>query len=341
VATVLEVQDLRTHLFSREGVIRAVDGASFSLDEGEVMGIVGESGSGKSMTALSLMRLVPNPPGKIVGGRVVFAGRDLLTLSEAEMRRLRGNRLAMIFQDPMSSLNPTMIVGRQIAETMEVHLRLSRAEARRTAIELLEMVGIPSAERRYGDYPHQFSGGMRQRVMIAMAMACRPLLLLADEPTTALDVTVQAQILDVIRTMSREMGTAVILITHDLGVVAGLANKVAVMYAGRIVEAAPTVPLFSAPRHPYTLGLMTSIPDLEGETRTRLQAIPGLPPDLARLPEGCPFRPRCAFAMAQCTTLPPAREHGAGHTALCWLTEPPRSSAASARVGAPVAGAGS
>ena len=337
MSVLLEVQDLRTHIFTREGVIKAVDGVSFTLEAGEVLGIVGESGSGKSMTALSLMRLIPSPPARIVGGRALFDGRDLLALDSAELRRLRGHKIAMIFQDPLSSLNPTMTVGRQIAETMEVHLHLSRAGARRRTIDLLEMVGIPSAARRFGDYPHQFSGGMRQRVMIAMAMSCRPLLLLADEPTTALDVTVQAQILDLIRTMGQEMGTAVILITHDMGIVAGLAHKVAVMYAGHIAEMAPTAPLFAEPRHPYTLGLMSSIPDLEGETRTPLRAIPGLPPDLARLPGGCPFQPRCAFRMSQCATFPPEREFGADHTALCWMTEPPhilaREGATEARAG--------
>jgi oligopeptide transport system ATP-binding protein len=292
----LQVKDLRTYFYTPDGVVKAVDGVSFDLQPGETLGIVGESGCGKSVTALSIMRLIPTPPGRIVAGQVIFEGEDLLQKDPDEMRRVRGRRIAMIFQDPMTSLNPVLTVGRQISEALELHLRLDPGAARRRTIELLDMVGIPSARQRVNDYPHQFSGGMRQRVMIAMALSCNPRLLIADEPTTALDVTIQAQILELLKNLTREFHTAVMLITHNLGVVAGMCDRVLVMYAGRIVEEAPTTLLFERPAHPYTLGLLRSVPRLDEARKERLVPIEGLPPDLINLPPGCPFAPRCAFA---------------------------------------------
>jgi oligopeptide transport system ATP-binding protein len=313
----LIVNNLQTHFFTAEGVIRAVDGVSFTLQPGEALGIVGESGSGKSVMSLSLMRLIPFPPGKIIAGEIIFDGQDLRQLSEAAMRQIRGKRIAMIFQDPMTSLNPFLQISRQITEIIELHERATVREARRRAIELLEMVGIPDAARRLDDYPHQFSGGMRQRVMIAMALACKPELLIADEPTTALDVTIQAQILELIKDLREQTGTAVILITHDLGVVAGLADKIAVMYAGKIVETAAVESLFNTPYHPYTQGLLQSVPDPASEREILFQ-IPGSPPDLAQLPVGCAFAPRCAVATAKCNTIPELITLGAQHQAACW-----------------------
>jgi oligopeptide transport system ATP-binding protein len=313
----LIVNNLQTHFFTAEGVIRAVDGVSFTLQPGEALGIVGESGSGKSVMSLSLMRLIPFPPGKIIAGEIIFDGQDLRQLSEAAMRQIRGKRIAMIFQDPMTSLNPFLQISRQITEIIELHERATVREARRRAIELLEMVGIPDAARRLDDYPHQFSGGMRQRVMIAMALACKPELLIADEPTTALDVTIQAQILELIKDLREQTGTAVILITHDLGVVAGLADKIAVMYAGKIVETAAVESLFNTPYHPYTQGLLQSVPDPASEREILFQ-IPGSPPDLAQLPVGCAFAPRCAVSTAKCNTIPELITLGAQHQAACW-----------------------
>jgi oligopeptide transport system ATP-binding protein len=319
MSPLLEVRDLCTVFRTEDGVVRAVQDVSFRLERGRTLGIVGESGSGKSVTNLSILRLVPDPPGRIERGEIRFDGRDLLRVSEAEMRAIRGKRIAMIFQDPMTSLNPYLKVSRQLTEVLELHERCGRAEARRRALEMLERVGIPEAGRRFDAYPHQFSGGMRQRVMIAMALLCRPELLIADEPTTALDVTIQAQILELIQALRDELGTAVILVTHDLGVVAGVADEVAVMYAGRIVEQAPTAELFAHPRHPYTLGLLNSIPRLDREAE-RLTPIPGRPPDLVRLGPGCPYVPRCGFVQERCRReLPALRAVGPEHAAACWV----------------------
>ncbi len=322
VEPVLEVKNLKTYFFTREGIVRAVDGVSFEVGRGQALGVVGESGCGKSVTSLSIMRLVPYP-GRIVEGQVILHGNgqavDLTELPEEEMRRIRGNVISMVFQDPMTSLNPVLTVGFQVAEPLQVHLGLSPAEARHRAVELLRRVGIPDAERRLDDYPHQFSGGMRQRVMIAMALACNPKLLIADEPTTALDVTIQAQILDLIMRLNRELGTAVILITHDLGVVAELCHRVVVMYAGRVVEAADADSLFNSPKHPYTVGLMGSVPRLGPKVKERLKPIRGLPPSLLNPPAGCRFRPRCPYAEARCAEEPPMVQVGADHRVACWL----------------------
>jgi oligopeptide transport system ATP-binding protein len=319
----LEVCDLQTRFFTRAGVVRAVDGVSFVLGPGETLGIVGESGCGKSVTALSIMRLVPSPPGRTVGGRVLLhedeRTRDLLRLPEREVRAIRGNLISMIFQDPMTSLNPVLTIGYQIAEPLIVHRGLSADAARRRVVELLDAVGIPAARDRLDDYPHQFSGGMRQRVMIAMAMACQPKLLIADEPTTALDVTIQAQILDLIRRLNEEFGTAVILITHDLGVVAELCQRVLVMYAGQVVENAPTEALYDQPQHPYTLGLMRSVPRLGADVKRRLVSIHGMPPDLVAPPAGCRFRPRCPRAQPRCREEPELVSVGADHRAACFF----------------------
>ncbi|MGQ9503143.1 MAG: ABC transporter ATP-binding protein [Anaerolineae bacterium] len=316
----LEVRDLRTHFFTQDGVVHAVNGISYHLNEGETLGIVGESGCGKSVGVLSLMRLIPMPPGKIVAGEVLFQGHDLMRISDEEMRSVRGNKIAMIFQDPMTSLNPVLTIGRQVSEALELHLGMSRREARRRTIELLEMVGIPMAAARVDDYPHQFSGGMRQRVMIAMALSCNPQLLIADEPTTALDVTIQAQIVDLVKKLRDEIGMAIIWITHDLGVVAGLADRVAVMYAGYIVEEAPVKDLYKDPRHPYTIGLLGSLPRLDEARRRRLTSIEGLPPDLLELPKGCPFYERCNYRIDHCLAEnPPLDLVAPNHKAACWV----------------------
>jgi len=299
----LEVRDLRVSFFTPRGEVRAVDGVSFTIDEGETFGLVGESGCGKSVTALSLLRLLDGN-GRIVGGDIVFAGRTLLALSEEEMRSLRGDQIAMVFQEPMTSLNPVFTVGYQIGEVLEVHRGMSRKQARAEAIELLRLVEIPEPERRVDAYPHQLSGGMRQRVMIAMALACRPRLLIADEPTTALDVTIQAQILDLLAHLQQQFGMAVLFVTHDLGIVAERARRVAVMYAGRIVEEADTATLFRNPLHPYTRGLLRSIPRLGMRVR-RLAVIPGTVPDPLSLPSGCRFRDRCTYAVAGCAEIDP------------------------------------
>ncbi len=318
MAPLLEVRNLQTHFHTQDGVVKAVDGVSFAVDRGETLGIVGESGCGKSVTSLSIMRLIPSPPGKIAGGQILFDGEDLLQQSEERMRHIRGNRIAMIFQDPMTSLNPVLTIGRQITESLELHLKLSRREAQNRAAELLDMVGIPSASKRLDDYPHQFSGGMRQRVMIAMALSCNPELLIADEPTTALDVTIQAQILELINRLKEELDTAVIIITHDLGVVAGMTDRVTVMYAGRVVEEGPTREIFENPRMPYTIGLLRSIPRLDEARGRKLNPIRGLPPNLIDLPPICAFSPRCDFAQERCiTTRPELRPVGAGHAAAC------------------------
>jgi peptide/nickel transport system ATP-binding protein len=325
---VLEVDGLATVFITRLGVLRAVDDVSLWLSPGETLAIVGESGCGKSMTALSLMRLIPDPPGRIVGGSVKLDGRDLLRLSDDEMRDVRGNEISMIFQEPMTSLNPVLTIGRQIAEAFSLHRKVSRAAAMAKAVEMLRLVKIPEPARRARDYPHQLSGGMRQRAMIAMALACRPKVLIADEPTTALDVTIQAQILDLILGLQRELGMAIILITHDLGVVAETAQRVIVMYAGRKVEEADVDALFAAPLHPYTQGLLASIPRLaliaagSEAPRERLREIPGMVPSLADLPPGCAFAPRCGFADEHCRKeYPPFQERRPGHWVSCWHWE--------------------
>ena len=317
----LEIQDLKTYFKVKAGKVRAVDGVSFAIKPGEKLGVVGESGCGKSVTALSIMRLLPQPPGEIAGGSVLFEDQDLLDLPESAMRRIRGGKIGMIFQDPMTCLNPTMTIGKQIGEALRIHLKLSQNEAQKRAISLLEQVGIPAASERINSYPHQFSGGMRQRVVIAIALACNPKLLIADEPTTALDVTVQAQILDLINGVCNEFGTAVILITHDLGVVAGMTDRIAVMYAGKVVETTTTDELFANPRHPYTLGLLASVPRVDEVRHSQLKTIEGAPPDLLSPPTGCPFMPRCAFARAICRTMPPleALPGKSGHLKACWV----------------------
>lgn len=317
----LEVKDLKLHFKIKAGSVRAVDGVSFSIKPGEKVGIVGESGCGKSVTALSIMRLIPQPPGVYAGGSILFGDQDLLDLPESGMRKIRGGQIGMIFQDPMTCLNPTMTVGKQISEGLRIHLKLSQDQALKRAVSLLEQVGIPDAKARINSYPHQFSGGMRQRVMIAISLACNPKLLIADEPTTALDVTVQAQILELISGVCDEFGTAVIIITHDLGVVAGLTDRVVVMYAGKVVETAPTNELFAHPRHPYTLGLLASVPRLDEKRTDLLRTIEGSPPDLLKPPPGCPFMPRCAFARAICRTMPPLDPVAgmAAHRKACWV----------------------
>jgi oligopeptide/dipeptide ABC transporter ATP-binding protein len=324
---VLEIVDLRTHFFTQVGVVRAVDGVSYSVRAGETLGVVGESGCGKSVTALSVLRLVASPPGRIVGGEIRFGGSNLLDLSESEMEDIRGNDISMIFQEPMTSLNPLMTVGRQIGETITLHQGLSPNDAMDKAIEMLRRVSIPEPERRVHAYPHQLSGGMRQRVMIAMALACNPKVLIADEPTTALDVTIQAQILELMRELQETFGTAIMLITHDMGVVAENADRVVVMYAGRKVEEADAKTLFENPGHPYTRGLLGSIPKLDvaarlDARRNRLTEIKGMVPSLHNLPEGCTFAPRCEFATDQCrAAYPPLVQYRPGHTIACWHAE--------------------
>ncbi|MES3003547.1 MAG: ABC transporter ATP-binding protein [Pseudomonadota bacterium] len=315
----LEVRDLRTVFQTEAGLLKAVDGISFGVDKGETLGIVGESGSGKSVTSLSLMGLVPKPGGHVAGGEIVFKGEDLLKYSPRQMRDIRGNRIAMIFQEPMTSLNPVLTIGRQLTESLKLHMKMTTTQARTRAAELLGLVGIPNPAQRLDDYPHRFSGGMRQRVMIAMALACDPELLIADEPTTALDVTIQAQILELIGKIKRELGTAVIMITHDLGVIAGVADRVAVMYAGKIVEEGATREIFANPRMPYTIGLLRSLPRLDERAGRKLTPIRGTPPDVMHLPAGCPFMPRCDYAKAgTCDRSAPAlREVAPGHAAAC------------------------
>jgi len=319
MAPLLQVKDLKTYFFTDDGVVKAVDGISYDLEEGETLGLVGESGCGKSVSALSLLRLIPNPPGKIVGGEVIFEGEDLLKVDEDEIRHVRGNKIAMIFQEPMTSLNPVLTIGRQLTESLELHLKLDRDSAKKRAVQLLDMVNIPEAETRIDDYPHQFSGGMRQRVMIAMALSCNPKVVLADEPTTALDVTIQAQVLEILARLSRELGTAVIIITHNLGVVARYADRVNVMYAGKIVETATAKELYAKPRHPYTVGLLKSVPRLDEVRKAKLEVIEGVPPDLINMPKGCPFYPRCTFRTDKCADeMPPLMQVDQNHQAACW-----------------------
>ncbi|MGD9614899.1 MAG: ABC transporter ATP-binding protein [Alphaproteobacteria bacterium] len=327
---VVEVDGLRTYLFTRGGVVKAVDDVSFNVRGSETLAIVGESGCGKTMTALSLLRLVPNPPGRIVDGSIKIDGRDIVKLSDAEMRQIRGNEISMIFQEPMTSLNPVMTIGAQISETIRLHQDMSKSAAMERAVEMLRLVKIPEPAQRAREYPHQLSGGMRQRAMIAMALSCNPRVLIADEPTTALDVTIQAQILDLILDLQNTLGTAVVLITHDLAVVAETAQRVIVMYAGKKVEEADVEELFEAPLHPYTHGLLGSIPHLAiiageaaaAESAGRLQEIPGMVPALTNLPPGCPFAPRCPFADDQCRThFPPYEQKRPSHWAACWHSE--------------------
>lgn len=322
MAPLLQVKDLKTQFFTEDGVVKAVDGVSYDVEEGETLGLVGESGCGKSVSALSILRLIPYPPGKIVGGEILFEGEDILKMDEEEIRHIRGNRIAMVFQEPMTSLNPVLTIGRQLTEALELHLKLDPNAARKRAAELLEMVGIPEAANRLNDYPHQYSGGMRQRVMIAMALSCNPKLLLADEPTTALDVTIQAQILEIMARLSRELGTAVVIITHNLGVVARYADRVNVMYAGKVVETATAKELYANPRHPYTIGLLKSVPRLDQGRKDRLVPIEGAPPDLINPPKGCSFAPRCAYRIEKCLTEEPplmATGNEARHMSACWV----------------------
>jgi oligopeptide/dipeptide ABC transporter ATP-binding protein len=319
MAALLEVKNLRTSFLTAAGVVRAVDGVSWDVREGETVALVGESGCGKSVSALSVMRLVAQPAGRIDGGEILFKGRDLLKLSEHEMQEVRGRDIGMVFQEPMTSLNPVLTIGRQLTEGLEIHLKMAQESARARAVELLGMVGIPDARRRLDQYPHQFSGGMRQRMMIAMALACNPSLILADEPTTALDVTIQAQILELMRELSRRLGVAMLIITHNLGVVARYADRVNVMYAGRIIEQASAPELYANPRHPYTLGLLRSVPRLDEPRRERLDPIEGQPPDLTRLPPGCAFAPRCAYRVERCSEAPPLQALGTGHASACWV----------------------
>jgi len=318
----LEVRDLKTSFFTTGGVVRAVDGVSYNVREGETVALVGESGCGKTVSALSVMRLVAAPAGRIVDGQILFKGRDLLALGEEAMRRVRGREIAMIFQEPMTSLNPVLTVGRQLTEALEIHLGMTPGQARARAAELLALVGIPDAERRLAQYPHQFSGGMRQRMMIAMALSCNPALILADEPTTALDVTIQAQILELMKALSRRLGVAMVLITHNLGVVARYADRVNVMYAGKMVEQGSASALYRRPRHPYTLGLLRSVPRLDEPRRTKLSPIEGQPPDLTRLPRGCAFVPRCRYAIERCREeTPPLMPLADDHLSACWVAD--------------------
>ncbi|MGH2505699.1 MAG: ABC transporter ATP-binding protein [Ktedonobacterales bacterium] len=315
----LDVQHLQTHFFTRGGVVKSVEDVSFYINEGETLGLVGESGCGKSVTSLSIMRLVESPPGKIVGGKVLFNGDDIVQMEEEDLHKLRGGKIAMIFQDPMTSLNPLFTVGFQISEAVKTHLKLDDKSANDRAVQMLDLVRIPEARRRMSHYPHEFSGGMRQRVMIAIALSCNPSLLIADEPTTALDVTIQAQVLDLMKGLAQEFNTATLLITHDLGVVAGTCERVAVMYAGRIVETAPTRAVFKSPAHPYTQALLNAVPRADTPRGSKLAAIGGQPPNLVNLPKGCPFAPRCRKAQARCRQeLPPLETVGPNQQAACF-----------------------
>jgi oligopeptide/dipeptide ABC transporter ATP-binding protein len=315
---ILELKDLQTWFFTDAGIIPSVDGVSYRIHRGRTLGVVGESGCGKSVTSLSIMRLIPSPPGRTVGGQILFEGTDLVTLPEPEMRRIRGNRIGMIFQEPMTSLNPVYTVGNQIIESIQLHLRKPAGEARELAIHMLDKVGIPSPHQRVDEYPHQMSGGMKQRVMIAMALVNNPRLLIADEPTTALDVTIQAQILDLLNELQEEFGMSILMITHDLGVVAEVADSVVVMYAGKVVEYADVQTLFETPLHPYTLGLFRSLPELDTQRGARLPTIPGMVPAPLQFPTGCRFRTRCPFATALCSEAePPMKDMGNGHLVAC------------------------
>ena len=319
MATLLEVENLQTQFFTSAGTVKAVDGISYTVDEGETVAIVGESGCGKSVSALSILRLIPDPPGRIVGGRVLLQGNDLLTLPDKDIRRVRGRDIAMVFQEPMTSLNPVLTVGRQLTESLIHHMAMDEQKAQARAVELLGMVGISEPERRLRQYPHHFSGGMRQRVMIAMALSCEPKLIIADEPTTALDVTIQAQILELMKDLTKRLGVALVIITHNLGVVARYADRVNVMYAGKIVERGLAADVYGNPKHPYTIGLLASVPRIDQRRGERLIPIEGQPPDLTTLDDGCAFRPRCRFAVARCNDAIPTLETvGDGHLSACW-----------------------
>ncbi len=315
---ILQVENLETRFKTSDGMVYAVNGVTFDLMEGESLGVVGESGCGKSVTMMSLLQLIPTPPGIIANGRAVFHGKDLLKMKSDEIRDIRGSQIGMIFQDPMTSLNPVLTIGKQVSEPLMLHLKMNKTEALERVVELLKLVGIPEAEKRLTQYPHQFSGGMRQRVMIAMALACNPQILIADEPTTALDVTIQAQIMDLVKRLRAELGMSIIWITHDLGVVAGLAERVLVMYAGYIIEESGVKELYANPSHPYTQGLLHSLPRMDTDEHYRLADIPGLPPVLIEKPVGCPFAPRCSYVFDRCKENPPLMEVGVKHRAACW-----------------------
>lgn len=316
----LEVKNLQTYFFLENATVKAVDGVSYDVNEGETLGLVGESGCGKSVSAMSILRLIPNPPGEIVNGEILLEGQNLLTMSEDEIRDVRGNRIAIIFQEPMTSLNPVLTIGRQVAEPMEVHQNMGLKRALEQSKELLRKVQIAAAGRRIRDYPHQFSGGMRQRAMISMGLGCNPKLLIADEPTTALDVTIQAQLLELLKNLTRDFGMALIIITHNLGVVARYADRVNVMYAGRIIEKGTADDIYDDPRHPYTIGLMQSVPQLDQDIKQKLVPIKGQPPDLSNIPEGCAFHPRCTFAIDRCEKeIPQLESVGEKHEKACWI----------------------
>jgi oligopeptide/dipeptide ABC transporter ATP-binding protein len=318
----LEVKDLKTHFFTPEGVVKAVDGISYDVKEGETVALVGESGCGKSVSVLSIMRLIPKPQGRIMGGQIIFDGKDLLALNEEGIRSMRGKEIAMVFQEPMTSLNPVLTIGRQLMETLELHLKMEKEEAKNRAMELLRLVGIPDAKQRLTQHPHQFSGGMRQRMMIAMALSCKPKLILADEPTTALDVTIQAQILELMRDLSQRFGVAIIIITHNLGIVARYADRVNMMYAGRLIERGSCKEIYHNPRHPYTIGLLRSVPRLDQPRKAKLDPIEGQPPEMVDLPPTCSFLARCKFAVDRCADEPPPlRKVGDDHFSACWVAE--------------------
>ena len=322
MAVLLDVKNLQTHFFTYDGVVKAVDGVSYELEEGETLGLVGESGCGKSVSALSVLRLIPDPPGKIVNGEILFEGEDILKVNMADMRHIRGAKISMVFQEPMTSLNPVLTIERQLTETLQLHKGFNREMARRESVDLLSKVGIPDPDSRIKQYPHQFSGGMRQRVMIAMALSCNPRLIIADEPTTALDVTIQAQILELMKSLTDETGVALIVITHNLGVVARYADRVNIMYAGKIIERGSAREIYANPRHPYTVGLLKSVPRLDQPRKSKLEPIEGQPPDLVNLPPGCAFRARCRWAIDKCATeTPPLMLSSEGHWSACWQSE--------------------
>ncbi len=320
--TLLEVRDLKTHFFTPEGVVKAVDGISYDVKEGETVALVGESGCGKSVSVLSIMRLIPKPQGRIIGGQIIFDGKDLLKLDDGGIRGIRGKEMAMVFQEPMTSLNPVLTIGRQLTETLEIHLKMDKSQAKNRAMELLRLVGIPDAEQRLSQYPHQFSGGMRQRMMIAMALSCNPKLILADEPTTALDVTIQAQILELLKDLSQRFGVAIIIITHNLGIVARYADRMNMMYAGKLIERGTCKEIYHNPRHPYTIGLLRSVPRLDQPRKAKLDPIEGQPPEMVNLPPVCSFLDRCKFSIGRCANeTPPLMAAGKDHLSACWVAE--------------------
>ena len=321
MARLLEINDLRVIFTTDSGIVKAVDGVSYGVDLGETLALVGESGCGKSVSALSIMGLLPKPAGKVLGGQVLFNGRNLLDLSNNELRGIRGKEISMVFQEPMTSLNPLLTIGRQLTETLELHMGMNSAQAKARVIELLEMVEITDAPRRFNQDPHHLSGGMRQRVMLALALSCQPKVIIADEPTTALDVTIQAQILELMKNLTDEFGMALIIITHNLGIVARYADTVNIMYAGKVVEGGTAEEIYINPRHPYTRGLMRSVPRPDQPRTAKLEPIEGQPPDLSSLPDGCAFLPRCPFAIDRCVEIPPLLDNGAGHSAACWVSD--------------------